>query len=117
MEVGPMGLLPVRPCHHTPRIGGSGGGLRLAHHPLDFTIPLGCAILGMLATLAEFERPLLQERIEAGISQARNKGKPFGRPKIPKNVHCQMKGLAAGGASKESIAKQFKTSRPSVIRC
>lgn len=107
------------------RWGYSQSGLVTTPHELEalgagfgsLPIPLGCAILGMLATLAEFERPLLQERIEAGISQARNKGKPFGRPKIPKNVHCQMKGLAAGGASKESIAKQFKTSRPSVIRC
>jgi DNA invertase Pin-like site-specific DNA recombinase len=77
-----------------------GAGLVSVSKALDFTTPLGCAMLGMLATFAEFERSLLQERIKAGISHARSKSKPFGRPKIPKNVHRQIKGLAADGASK-----------------
>ena len=82
---------------------------------LDFTTPVGRAMLGMLATFAEFERSLLQERIKAGIAHARSKGKPHGRPRISEHVREQVQELAAGGASKSSISRQLQISRPSVI--
>lgn len=82
---------------------------------LDFTTPIGKAMLGMLATFAEFERSLLQERIKSGIAHARSKGKPHGRPKIPDHVREKVQELGAGGFSKAGIARQLKISRPSVI--
>jgi DNA invertase Pin-like site-specific DNA recombinase len=37
-------------------------------------------MLNMLATLAEFERELIVERVTAGIAAARQSGTRFGRP-------------------------------------
>ncbi len=82
---------------------------------LDFTTPLGRAMLGMLSTFAEFERELLQERIKAGIAYARSRGKPHGRPRIPEHVRERVRELGTDGASKSSIARQLKISRRSVI--
>jgi putative DNA-invertase from lambdoid prophage Rac len=46
----------------------------------DLSTPHGKMIASIMATLAEFERDLLKERIKSGISNARAKGKKFGRP-------------------------------------
>jgi DNA invertase Pin-like site-specific DNA recombinase len=47
---------------------------------LDLTTPTGRAMAGLLAVFAEFEREILRERVRAGIAQARNQGRPHGRP-------------------------------------
>ena len=38
------------------------------------------ALAGMLAVFAEFERDILRDRVKAGIAQARQEGRPHGRP-------------------------------------
>ena len=48
---------------------------------LDLTTPSGRAMAGLLAVFAEFERGILRERVKAGIAQARQEGKPHGRPR------------------------------------
>lgn len=42
--------------------------------------PIGKLTLGILAVIAEFERALIQERVKAGVAQARASGKHCGRP-------------------------------------
>lgn len=42
----------------------------------------GRMMLGMLATLAEYERELITERVNAGIAAARQSGSRFGRPPV-----------------------------------
>jgi putative DNA-invertase from lambdoid prophage Rac len=42
---------------------------------LDLTTPAGRAFAGFLAVFAEFERDLIRERIQAGITAARKRGK------------------------------------------
>ncbi|GAA1864999.1 hypothetical protein GCM10009813_27630 [Brevibacterium marinum] len=39
-------------------------------------------MLGMLATLAEYERELIAERVNAGIAAAKQNGTKFGRPPV-----------------------------------
>ncbi len=47
----------------------------------------GRLMLGMLATLAEYERELITERVNAGIAAAKASGTRFGRPPVdPKEV-------------------------------
>ena len=48
---------------------------------IDLTTASGRALAGMLAVFAEFERDILRERVKAGIAQAREQGKPHGRPR------------------------------------
>ncbi len=40
----------------------------------------GRLMLNLMATFAEYERELIQERVQAGVDAARAKGKRFGRP-------------------------------------
>jgi putative DNA-invertase from lambdoid prophage Rac len=83
---------------------------------LDLTTPSGRALAGMLAVFAEFERDILRDRVKAGIAQARNEGRPHGRP-ITAGLHLQkIKELFREGLSKREIAKQIGISRTSVRR-
>ena len=47
---------------------------------IDPATPTGRLLLNMLATLAEYERELIIERVNAGIAAARHNGVRFGRP-------------------------------------
>jgi putative DNA-invertase from lambdoid prophage Rac len=47
---------------------------------LDLTTTTRRAMAAMLAIFAEFEREIPQERVRAGIAQARKQGRPHGRP-------------------------------------
>lgn len=47
---------------------------------IDPTTTSGRLMLNMLATLAEYERELIVERVNAGIAAARKGGTRFGRP-------------------------------------
>jgi DNA invertase Pin-like site-specific DNA recombinase len=48
--------------------------------PVDTTTSNGRLIFNMFASLAEFERDLIRERTQAGLSAARSRGKFGGRP-------------------------------------
>jgi DNA invertase Pin-like site-specific DNA recombinase len=54
-----------------------------------------CALAGLLAVFAEFERELLREQVKAGIAQARKKGRPHGREKAASRS-CNGAGLSNG---------------------
>ena len=45
---------------------------------LDLTTPAGRAFAGFLAVFAEFERDVIRERIQSGITDARKRGKAHG---------------------------------------
>ena len=49
---------------------------------IDFTTPQGRLMFGIFASLAEFERELIRERVKAGINNAKAKGKKLGRTKL-----------------------------------
>jgi DNA invertase Pin-like site-specific DNA recombinase len=83
---------------------------------LDLTTPSGRALTGMLAVFAEFERDILRDRVKAGIAQARQEGKPHGRPITAGRHRQKVKELFRQGVSKREIAKQIGISRTSVRR-
>lgn len=47
---------------------------------LDLSTPSGRLMMQLLGAMAEFERSLIQERVRAGLQNARAKGKILGRP-------------------------------------
>jgi DNA invertase Pin-like site-specific DNA recombinase len=53
---------------------------------IDMTTPSGRLMFGVIASMAQFERELIQERVRAGLALAKTKGtrsgKPIGRPKV-----------------------------------
>jgi len=61
---------------------------------LDLTTPAGRACAGFLAVFAAFERDVLRERLKAGITDARTRGKVYGRPRATANDAAQMRTLA-----------------------
>ncbi len=83
---------------------------------LDFTTPTGRALAGLLAVFAEFERELLRERVKAGIAQARQEGRPHGRPPTARRQTRRVKRLYARGLSKAEIARRLHIGRTSVRR-
>ena len=48
---------------------------------IDTTRPEGRFILGVFASLAEFERELVRERTRAGMAAAKRRGRHVGRPR------------------------------------
>src|SRR6187401_810333 len=75
---------------------------------LDLTTPSGRAMAGLLAIFAEFEREILRERVKAGIAQARQEGKPHGRPRSASLQAEQVRRLWAQRLSKSEIARRLK---------
>src|SRR5215218_4227840 len=49
----------------------------------DTTTPQGRLLFGIMASLAEFERSLIAERVRAGMERAKAQGKHTGRPRLP----------------------------------
>ena len=48
---------------------------------LDLSTPSGRLMFQIIGAMAEFERALIQERVKAGLRNARAKGRTLGRPK------------------------------------
>ncbi len=49
---------------------------------LDLSTPSGRLMFQIIGAMAEFERSLIQERVRAGLRNARAKGRRLGRPRV-----------------------------------
>ena len=56
-------------------------GLLSLNDPIDTTSAQGRLVFNMFASLAEFERELIRERTQAGLTAARARGRVGGRPR------------------------------------
>lgn len=56
-------------------------GLQSLNDPIDTSTPQGRLSFNLFAALAEFEREMIRERTQAGLSAARARGRRGGRPK------------------------------------
>lgn len=85
----------------------------------DLSTPHGKMIASIMATLAEFERDLLRERVRSGLALARSKGKIFGRPKGGKIADScdRINELRQEGHSVRSIALAVGLSPAAVCKC
>ena len=93
-----------------------GVGLVSLTEALDLTTPAGRAMAGMLAIFAEFEREILRERVRAGIAQARQEGRPHGRPRTASWKADEVLRLKAERVSHSEIARRLGIGRASVRR-
>lgn len=82
---------------------------------LDLTTASGRLLFQLVAAMAEFERSLIQERVRAGIRNARNKGRRLGRPRLEVD-RARVLCLRANGASLRHISEQLGISVGSVHR-
>jgi putative DNA-invertase from lambdoid prophage Rac len=85
----------------------------------DLSTPHGKMIASIMATLAEFERDLLKERVKSGIASARAAGKIFGRPVGGKIAdECdRINELRAQKMSVRAIAATVGLSKSAIGKC
>lgn len=71
----------------------------------------------VISAVAEFERDLLLERTHSGIARAKAAGKRFGRPPaLSKEDKQSVMQLIKAGNSISAIARQFNTTRQTILR-
>ena len=94
-------------------------GLISLSDPMDTTTPQGRLICNIFAALAEFERELIRERTQAGLSAARTRGRKGGRPKGLSQA-ARATAMAAetlyreGQLSVKAICEQLNISKPTL---
>jgi len=89
----------------------------LALGGVDLTSAAGKMTMGVIAAVAEFERDLLVERTQAGLSRAKAAGKALGRPP---SLSAEQQGAIRlkrkDGASLGALAKEYGVSRSAIQR-
>jgi DNA invertase Pin-like site-specific DNA recombinase len=73
---------------------------------LDLSTASGRLMFQIIGAMAEFERALTQERVRAGLRNARAKGKRLGRPRTVVDA-VQIASLRASGASWREVSQQL----------
>lgn len=87
----------------------------LALGGVDLTSPAGKMTMGVIASVAEFERDLLIERTQQGLIRAKAQGKRLGRP--PKLSMMDRQEIAKErlcGVSYGELAKRYGVSRSAI---
>lgn len=82
---------------------------------LDLSTPSGRLMFQIIGAMAEFERALIQERVRAGLRNARAKGKRLGRPRVVVDF-SRIAALRAQGRSWAEIKTATGVSRGTAQR-
>ena len=77
---------------------------------IDTTTPQGELIFTVMASIAQFERALISERVKAGMARAKAQGKRISRPPIPKLLQARIAELHAQGYSIHQISTRLSIS-------
>jgi len=74
-------------------------------------------LFGIFAAFAEFERDLIRDRVLAGLTAARSRGRTGGRrPKLSAVQHQLAIEMARGGTAVATIAEHFGCARQTVYK-
>jgi DNA invertase Pin-like site-specific DNA recombinase len=73
---------------------------------LDLSTPSGRLMFQIIGAMAEFERALIQERVKAGLRNARAKGKRLGRPRRDVDA-TKVAARRASGASWRAVSREM----------
>ncbi|WP_070157699.1 recombinase family protein [Sphingobium phenoxybenzoativorans] len=83
----------------------------------DLTSAAGKMTMGVIAAVAEFERDLLIERTQAGLSRAKAEGKTLGRPiTLSEAQQAEIVAKRREGMSLGALAKAYGTNRSAIQR-
>ncbi len=83
---------------------------------MDTTSASGELLFNVFASLAQYERALVQERVTAGLAAARRRGRIGGRP--PAIAGEKLEAILAalnGGMSKAAVCRSFGVKRTTLI--
>ncbi|WP_298672300.1 recombinase family protein [uncultured Sphingomonas sp.] len=93
-----------------------GVALRSLTEAIDTASVHGNFLFNLFGTLAEYERALITERVNAGLAAARRRGRKGGRPPtIGAEKVEQILAALEGGASKASVCRSFQVPRSTLI--
>jgi DNA invertase Pin-like site-specific DNA recombinase len=91
--------------------------LKSLKESINYSTSVGRMLAGIFASLAEYERELINERAADARAAARARGQQTGRPPaLTEDQARQLRSLHAAGESVVSLAKSYKISRPTVYR-
>lgn len=89
----------------------------LALGGVDLTSPAGKMTMAVISAVAEFERDLLIERTQAGLSRAKSQGKTLGRPAaLTKAQQEEIASKLNQGMTLGALAKEYGVSRSAIQR-
>jgi putative DNA-invertase from lambdoid prophage Rac len=89
----------------------------LALGGVDLTSSAGKLTMGVINAVAQFERDLLIERTQSGLSRAKANGQPLGRPSaLSEDQQAEVKDKIKNGETISAIARHFETSRQTIMR-
>lgn len=89
----------------------------LALGGVDLTSAAGRMTMQVISAVAEFERDLLLERTYSGIARAKAAGKRFGCPSaLNEEQQITVISRIDAGISISSIAREFNTTRQTILR-
>src|SRR5664279_3560293 len=82
---------------------------------LDLSTPSGRLMFQIIGAMAEFERSLIQERVKAGLRNARARGKKFGRPRAVVDA-ARVAALRRDGLSWSQVCRTLNVSKGTAQR-
>lgn len=93
-----------------------GVGFRSLTENMDTTTPGGVLVFNVCAAMAQFERDLIRERTNAGLSAARARGRVGGRPsKLDERQRARIRELYRGRTlTVQEISDQYHVSRRTI---
>lgn len=96
----------------------SGVAFRSLTEGMDTSTPHGELLFHIFGALAQYERALTRERVQAGLAAARRRGRRGGRPTAiePEKLDAVIAALE-GGTSKAAVCGRSATHRPLAEDC
>lgn len=85
------------------------------HEGVDTSTPNGRLIFGIFASIAEFERELIRDRVRSGLRNAKANGKRLGRPCVIVDL-VRIESLRSEGHGWRTVAAQMGISERTVRR-
>jgi DNA invertase Pin-like site-specific DNA recombinase len=85
------------------------------HEGVDTSTPNGRLVFGIFASIAEFERELIRDRVRSGMAAAKAKGKRIGRPRVAVDV-LKIASLRRQGRSWAEITRDTGISKGTAQR-
>jgi DNA invertase Pin-like site-specific DNA recombinase len=85
------------------------------HEGVDTSSPNGRLFFGIFASIAQFERELIRDRVRSGLAAARAKGKHIGRPRVDVDVR-RIASLRRQGCSWAEITRETGVSKGTAQR-